>query len=67
MKCYICMKQISKSVRHYADAKDRRYKPGVKDFCEPCYETDMTDQGYVKSSANGTITLWEKSKDMGHD
>ena len=60
MKCYVCRKQINKSTRHYAEAKDRRYKSGIKDFCEPCYKMDMTRQGYIESSADGTIITWSK-------
>ena len=36
--CYDCGARVSKAVRQYREAKDKRYKSGFRDVCEPCYD-----------------------------
>lgn len=41
MTCYDCGAKVKTAIRQVREAKDRRFKAGFKDICEPCYEADM--------------------------
>jgi hypothetical protein len=46
MKCYLCKKTITESIRHFMPAKDNREKPQFRDLCPTCYGIQMRNEGY---------------------
>ncbi len=48
MKCYLCHTVISRAMRKFMDAKNRREKAQYRDLCESCYIKSMNEEGYYK-------------------
>ena len=60
MKCYVCKREIDRSVRVFMEARDRRERAQFRDLCQACYETHMTEQGYVAERSESGLTVWAK-------
>lgn len=57
MKCYICNKPISSSIRVFMEAKNKREKSQFRDLCSTCYERKQESEGYVREG-----NYWRKRR-----